>query len=45
MWDIKTCSMLNTPFFHYMVLEDVVLDATGSVVEQPGEPAALSMYA
>ena len=49
LWDIKmakeTRSMLNTLLFHYMLLEDMVLDATGSVVEQPRETAALSMYA
>ena len=41
----ETRSMLNTLLFHYMVLADMVLDATGSVVEQPRETAALSMYA
>ena len=48
LWDIKmakeTRSMLNTLLFYYLVLEDMVLDATGCVVEQPKKPATFSMY-
>ena len=48
LWDIKmakeTRSMLNILLFHYIVLEDIVLEATGSVAEQPRTPASLSMY-
>ena len=48
LWDIKmakeTCSMLNILLFHYIVLKDIVLEATGSLAEQPRTPASLSMY-
>ena len=48
LWDIKmakeTRSTLNTLLFHYIVLEDILLTASGSVEEQPRDCTALSMY-
>ena len=37
-------SMMNTTLFHYTTLEDIVLDATGSVRETPQSPGYSCLY-
>ena len=48
LWDCKMAkemkSMLNTLLFHYITLEDMVLEATGSVAEIPQTPKNYSLY-
>ena len=48
LWDCKmakeTKSMLNTLLFHFITLEDMVLEATGSVAEIPRTPAYCPLY-
>ena len=48
LWDCKMAkemkSMLNTLLFHYITLEDMVLEATGSVAEMPQTPRNWSLY-
>ena len=48
LWDCKMAkemkSMLNTLLFHFITLEDMVLEATGSVAEIPQTPRNCSLY-
>ena len=48
LWDCKMAkemkSMLNTLLFHFITLEDMVLEATGSVAEIPHTPKYCSLY-
>ena len=48
LWDCKMAkemkSMLNTLLFHYITLEDMVLEATGSLAEIPQTPRNCSLY-
>ena len=37
-------SILNTTLFHYVTLEDIVLDATGSVMDTPQTPGYSRLY-
>jgi len=48
LWDIKQAkemrSMLNGLLYHYITLEDIVLEATGSVAEMPKTPSYSNLY-
>ena len=48
LWDCKMAkemkSMLNTLLFHFITLEDMVLEATGTVAEMPKTPRNWSLY-
>ena len=37
-------SMLNDLLFYYLMLEDIVLDATGAVIETPKTPGYCGLY-